>query len=330
MDVIARSRSRLSISMRLVNLILLSRKNNPKYNTNSLCTWSQCRQILRNNQRVTNNQVRYNINKTPYASDINLWDPKKETPPHEGTFLEEVIDGFDILKKNIPVYKQEIIDKFKCDIDIHYEHGDYEYFEQFSIPGRVDKWVVSSDSDTGNGKSTAKLIHSGRNTALFKGHIDKTPVQDGVTERAGFCSIRSPIKTKSFERPISHDWSRYTHICLNVRGDGRNYMLLMHMERYFDINALDMYGYPLYTRGGPYWQFVKIPLSHFLLTFKGRAQTKQWPMNLAKVKSLCIGAGDFGGNFELEIDYIALLRDDTADHSLDFKYELYRKEPSDL
>lgn len=50
-------------------------------------------------------------------------------------------------------------------------------------------------------------------------------------------------------------------------------------------------------------------------------------MDLALVKSFSIAAGDFEGSFHLEVDYIALLRDETANNALDFRYEMYRKKP---
>ena len=67
---------------------------------------------------------------------------------------------------------------------------------------------------------------------------------------------------RSFERVIPYDWSKYTHLMMRIRGDGRNYLLNIHPDRIFDTNWLDVYQYPLYTRGGPYWQFVKVS-KHF-------------------------------------------------------------------
>jgi len=45
---------------------------------------------------------------------------------------------------------------------------------------------------------------------------------------------------------------------LRVRGDGRPWMINLTSETYFTHNWDDMYSYFLYTRGGPYWQDVKV------------------------------------------------------------------------
>ncbi len=62
----------------------------------------------------------------------------------------------------------------------------------------------------------------------------------------------------SFKRPRPYDWSEYTHMLIRCRGDGRPYHLILHMDRYFDIQWHDQYHYPLFTHGGPYWQMAKV------------------------------------------------------------------------
>merc|ERR1719222_378580 len=62
---------------------------------------------------------------------------------------------------------------------------------------------------------------------------------------------------------------------MNIRGDGRKYMINLKVKRDFDILWNDRWHYPLYTRGGPYWQYVKIPWSKFFLGSRGRIQDRQ-------------------------------------------------------
>ena len=70
-------------------------------------------------------------------------------------------------------------------------------------------------------------------------------------------------------------WVEYTHLTMNIRGDGRKYMLNLQVKRDFDILWNDRWHYPLYTRGGPYWQYVKIPWSKFYMGSRGSLQDKQ-------------------------------------------------------
>lgn len=67
----------------------------------------------------------------------------------------------------------------------------------------------------------------------------------------------------SFKRPRPYEWTDYTHLLMKVRGDGRCYQVVINMDRDFDLQWNDQYNYPLYTRGGPYWQVAKARLSPF-------------------------------------------------------------------
>jgi NADH dehydrogenase [ubiquinone] 1 alpha subcomplex assembly factor 1 len=45
---------------------------------------------------------------------------------------------------------------------------------------------------------------------------------------------------------------------MRVRGDGRTYNINLHTYGEMDITWQDLWMFPLYTRGGPYWQTVKV------------------------------------------------------------------------
>lgn len=109
---------------------------------------------------------------------------------------------------------------------------------------------------------------------------------------------------------MHYDWSPFNTLYLRVRGDGRPWMITIAAETYFSHQKDDLYCYFLYTRGGPYWQEVKvgsvklrkpwhvcvcevapqplpvpqIPFSKFFLTSRGRVQDDQHPLWLDKVK----------------------------------------------
>lgn len=57
------------------------------------------------------------------------------------------------------------------------------------------------------------------------------------------------------------DWSNYTHLVMRVRGDGRSFVINLSVAGFYDITWNDVYHYVLFTRGGPYWQFVKVRYS---------------------------------------------------------------------
>lgn len=118
-------------------------------------------------------------------------------------------------------------------------------------------------------------------------------------------------------------WSGFTHLVMRIRGDGRTYVLNLHPKTTFDIMWNDLFNFALYTRGGPYWQYVKIPFSKFLLSSKGRIQDIQGPSPIYNMSSFSITLSDqVSGPFRLEIDYIGVEQDAVFEE--EFAYELYK------
>lgn len=70
--------------------------------------------------------------------------------------------------------------------------------------------------------------------------------------------IACHLSQGSFDRKVHYDWSSFNTLHLRVRGDGRPWMINIAAETYFSHQKDDMYNYFLYTRGGPYWQDVKV------------------------------------------------------------------------
>lgn len=115
------------------------------------------------------------------------------------------------------------------------------------------------------------------------------------------------VPQSSFNRKKHYDWSPFNTLHLRVRGDGRPWMVNVAAETYFSHQKDDIYCYFLYTRGGPYWQEVKvgpgqaenatvqdllaphcclffqIPFSKFFLSSRGRVQDDQHPLWVDKV-----------------------------------------------
>ncbi len=50
----------------------------------------------------------------------------------------------------------------------------------------------------------------------------------------------------------------FSDLVLRVRGDGRRYRIILQTPEFFDLTWFQLYSFPLFTRGGPYWQEVKV------------------------------------------------------------------------
>ncbi|XP_074005664.1 complex I intermediate-associated protein 30, mitochondrial [Numenius arquata] len=197
---------------------------------------------------------------------------------------------------------------------------------EFRSQEDLNKWVISSDVEIG-GKSEVYLT-LGRNNqaALLYGTLNTEVPRDGETKYSGYCSMRAKPPVGSFARKKYYDWSNFNSLYLRVRGDGRPWMVNIYTDPYFSHQKDDLYNYFMFTRGGPYWEEIKIPFSKFFLSSRGRVQDDQHPIWLDKVSTLGFTIGDkVDGPFQLEIDFIGLLNDRA--HTEEFAYETYEKSP---
>uniref|UniRef100_A0A1B0A8X0 NADH:ubiquinone oxidoreductase intermediate-associated protein 30 domain-containing protein n=1 Tax=Glossina pallidipes TaxID=7398 RepID=A0A1B0A8X0_GLOPL len=236
-----------------------------------------------------------------------------------------ILDGFKELKEEIKLWRQEIKETFESDPILVYRPGETDVVFNFKDEKSLDKWVVTSDKDHNEGRSTAMLELSQSGGGLFHGDVCSEHVKDGIIKRTGYASMRTKRVRKSFKRESTYDWSQYNMLVLKVRGDGRSYLINLHCEGYFDLMWNDVYHFALYTRGGPHWQISKIPFSKFFYSSKGRIQDKQQavPLNQITHFGFSVSAKNgMDGQFNLEIDYIGLEFD--PNHREEFAYEMYR------
>lgn len=204
--------------------------------------------------------------------------------------------------------------------------GSHDFIWKFNNSEMLDKWVVTADSDHNEGYSRCEFLLGKHKTAVFQGTLSTQRPETGDIFRTGYCNIRSMRPRRSFKRDSFLDWHYYTHLLMRIRGDGRSYMLNLHTAGYFDVTWNDMYNYVLYTRGGPYWQDVKIPFSKFFLSHRGYAQDKQAPIPQSRITNFGITCADkVQGPFYLEIDYIGVYQDPS--HKEEFAYEMYEQPP---
>jgi len=247
----------------------------------------------------------------------------KPPPEQHLSILGKIHKGYQQFKEEFGILMEEVKETLRMDPTIIYRSNEVDVVWRFKGDlESLNQWVTTCDSDYEEGFSTAKLEMSSTGTGIFSGILSTRLPKDGRIKYAGYCNITTIPKRKSFKREICHDWTQYTHLVLRVRGDGRCYMLNIATGGIFDLTWNDVYHYVLHTRGGPYWQYVRIPFSKFIFSSKGRLQDNQVPIMLHEVSKFGISiADDVSGHFRLEIDYIGLEYDEF--HKEEFAYESY-------
>ncbi|CAD6994449.1 unnamed protein product [Ceratitis capitata] len=176
---------------------------------------------------------------------------------------ELIVEGLRELKEEIKLWKEEMKEKLESDPILVYRPGEVDVVFNFKEDNALDRWVVTTDADHREGKSIAKLELSAAGAGLFHGSVNSEHVKDGVIKRTGYANIRTKRVRRSFKRESAFDWTQYNTLVMKIRGDGRNYLINLHTEGYFDLQWNDVYHFVLFTRGGPHWQMVKIPFSKF-------------------------------------------------------------------
>ena len=182
----------------------------------------------------------------------------------------KMIDAFK--KETFIVLRNEFKRFYKEDfapIAVHQymENGDKKMEWDSADSQVLDDWILTSDSIWGEGYSHCTLKRSPTDKMLWTGELSTRVPNDGRTCFAGYCNIATKYRTKSFFRKGFMEWEDCTHLILRVRGDGREYTLNIHPYREFDLGWFDVFSYPLHTRGGPYWQLVKVSILNYFIHF---------------------------------------------------------------
>jgi NADH dehydrogenase [ubiquinone] 1 alpha subcomplex assembly factor 1 len=145
------------------------------------------------------------------------------------------------------------------------------------------------------------------------------------SSKTGYTNMQSLTQYYSFVRLKKYDFTGYTHFLIKLRGDGRSYMFNLNTSGEESETRTYMYSYPIFTRGGPYWQTIKIPFSKFMQVSQSRLTDRQARFHPIDVKNIGITVMDtVDGDFRLEIESIAVLCDIEAFE--DIAYESYKVE----
>ncbi|XP_017666656.1 PREDICTED: complex I intermediate-associated protein 30, mitochondrial isoform X2 [Lepidothrix coronata] len=227
-------------------------------------------------------------------------EPEKKTLWQNADFSFK--KGFDVLKTQLSLLKEETQNHLVGPEGRPFSEYLLEQTRvlwQFRSQEDLNKWIISSDVEIG-GKSEVYLKLSRNNQgALLYGTLNTEAPRDGETKYSGYCSMRAKPRLGSFRRKKYYDWSNFNSLYLRVRGDGRPWMVNIYTDPYFSHQKDDLYNYFMFTRGGPYWEEIKISTLGFTIGDK------------------------VDGPFQLEIDFIGLLNDRA--HTEEFAYEMYDK-----
>ncbi|XP_076234134.1 complex I intermediate-associated protein 30 [Calliopsis andreniformis] len=277
-----------------------------------------CSRIPNKRNLHTNNCLYYN---EPKRSNYPV---VYDRPPKDENFslLGRLREGWKNVKEEFSLLAHEIRDGYTLHKSVVIPNEDVVVWKFDGTEKSLDQWIVTCDSDYNEGFSTAKLDLSPRGTGIFHGTLSTRTPKDGKIDKSGFCNITTVRKIKSFQRKDYYDWSEFNTLVMKVRGDGRCYAINILQKGNVDVTWYDSYHYVLYTRGGPYWQYVKIPFSKFAFGWKGVLQDNQIPMPKELVTNLGITVSDRkNGPFKLEIDYIGVYLD--LFHMESSAYEMY-------
>ncbi|XP_008845017.1 complex I intermediate-associated protein 30, mitochondrial [Nannospalax galili] len=191
---------------------------------------------------------------------------------------------------------------------------------QFREKQDLDKWIVTSDKAIGGRSEIFLKMGKNNRSALLYGTLSSEAPQDGDSSQSGYCAMISRIRRGAFERKLPYDWSQFNTLYLRVRGDGRPWMVNIRQDTDLIQRKNQMYCYFMFTRGGPYWQEIKIPFSKFFFSNQGRIRDVQSQLILDKISSIGFTLADkVDGPFFLEIDFIGVFADPA--HSEEFAYE---------
>lgn len=181
---------------------------------------------------------------------------------------------------------------------------------QFRGKEDLDKWIVTSDKTIGGRSEVFLKMGKNNQSALLYGTLSSAAPQGGENSQSGYCAMISRIPRGAFDRRKSYDWSQFNTLYLRVRGDGRPWMVNIREDTDFIQKSNQMYSYFMFTRGGPYWQEVKIPFSKFFFSNQGRIRDAQFQLLLDKISSIGFTLADkVDGPFFLEIDFIGVFAD---------------------
>jgi NADH dehydrogenase [ubiquinone] 1 alpha subcomplex assembly factor 1 len=159
----------------------------------------------------------------------------------------------------------------------------------FDDAADVALWRAVDDIVMGGvSRSTFRQAQPG--VASFSGNVS-------LENFGGFASVRTP--------PRDWDTAGATAFLLRVRGDGHAYKFTIRTGDGFDGIQYQQ----RFTTSTGEWSDVRLPVTEFVATFRGRKVPFAPSLDPAKVRALGLMISDKqAGSFELLVDWIAIER----------------------
>jgi hypothetical protein len=159
---------------------------------------------------------------------------------------------------------------------------------RFKSAASVADWSAIDDSVMG-GVSASRLRHDEAGHAVFEGIVS-------LERNGGFASVRS--------RPLPLGLPGAINCVIELRGDGKRYKLNLRSDDAFDgIN----YQATFEPQPAQQWTLLRLPLSTFLPSFRGRRLPGVAPLDPASLRQIGLMIADRqAGPFALAVRSIGL------------------------
>lgn len=157
----------------------------------------------------------------------------------------------------------------------------------FTDPDAVQAWHAIDDRVMG-GVSRSRLRHDPAGHAVFEGELS-------LARGGGFASVRC--------QPGAHGRPGATACVVEVRGAGRTYKLnLLTDDRFDSVNYQ-----AAFTPAGADWQTLRLLLTGFAPTFRGRVVAGAPPLDATRIRQVGLMVADGqAGPFALDLRTIGL------------------------
>lgn len=205
---------------------------------------------------------RRNFERLPHKERIRRnWNAIKD----EYRFLKRYIDRRNTLRWGYNVNNSFTFDDGEIVKFWDFNQANNKIISSFDLEYKRDSyndmknWFVSVDADYDVGHSKASFTVSPAGYGLFSGHLDTTVPKDGNIVRTGYAYLSSEKCRKPFFIKSSLEMLEgVTHFVMRCRGDGRRYLLQFDTSTRMDDTWFDKFEYPIFTHGGPYWQYIRV------------------------------------------------------------------------